>query len=376
MHILIAGGGIIGLSIARSLRQAGASVTVIERGRCGEEASWAAAGMLSPQAETKEGDPLLDVMLASRDLYPRLADALLEENGIDIELDRRGTLYFAFNDDDAQYLRTRYEWQTAAGLPVEMLSADEARRTEPFASPSVRSALYFPEDWQVDNRKLLAALIRYAELNGIEMIENTSVTALEITSGHVTGVETSSGARSADQVVLTTGAWTSLIKLGGITLPFKVEPVKGQMLLFRTAKRLFDHIIYSLRGYLVPRADGRVLAGSTSEFTGFDRSVTELAVSEIRAMAVEISPNLASLIPVDHWSGLRPMAPDGLPVIGSIAGIRGLTVATGHYRNGILLAPLTAAIVADKLLRGVEHPALVRFGPDRFRFAAASAPES
>lgn len=371
--VAIIGGGVIGLSIARELHRRGVGpITVVDKGPCGIESSWAAGGMLGPQAETDEGGLFFDLMLASRDLYPEFAAGLEAETGIDVELDRTGTLYFAFTDDDVRHLAERAAWQRAANLPVESLSADEARRAEPFASPDVREALYFPGDWQVENRKLLAALQRYAELNGIEIVEHRNAEALIVEQGRVTGVETAVSVIHADTTVLATGAWTSLIKLGVTSLPVKVEPVRGQMLTFSTAKRLFRHVIYSRRGYLVPRADGRILAGSTTEFAGFEKVTTEQAASAIREMATEIAPSVGALAVSDHWSGLRPFAADGLPVIGSIAGIDRLIVATAHYRNGILLAPVTAKIVADKLASGIEHAALTAFGPDRFRFAAGS----
>lgn len=373
-EVLIIGGGVIGLSIARELHKKGARrIVLVEKGVCGEESSWAAAGMLGPQAEADAGGAYFEMMLSSRDLYPALAAELEDETGVDVELDRAGTLYLAFSDDDIHRLRSRFEWQTKAGLPVELLSADEARRAEPFASPDIRETLFFPSDWQIENRKLLAALRRYAELNDIQIVENTTAERIIVENGLVTGVETPGGNITAGQTVLATGAWTSLIKLGQSEFPVTVEPVRGQIIAFQTAKRLFDHVVYSRSGYIVPRADGRILAGSTSENVGFDKTLTDSAALALREMASEIAPNIAGLTIADHWSGLRPCASDGLPVLGSIAGADRLTIATAHYRNGILLAPLTARIVAEKLIDGVDSPAFTAFGPDRFRFAAGSA---
>lgn len=372
-EVLIIGGGVIGLSIARELHKQGAKrISIIEKGICGEESSWAAAGMLGPQAEADTGGPFFDMTLASRDLYPDLATELQAETGMDIGLDRAGTLYFAFSDEDVRALRDRYEWQKGAGLPVELLTADEARRAEPFASPSVREALFFPGDWQVDNRKLLAALRRYVEINGIQIIEKTPVERLIVEGNQVVGVEAANAEIRGEQTVLATGAWTSLIKVGVAVMPFKVEPVRGQIIAFHTAKQFFKHVVYTRRGYIVPRADGRILAGSTTEFVGFQKANTDTAEASLREIASEIAPSIGGLAVADHWSGLRPHATDGLPVLGSIAGIEGLTIATAHYRNGILLAPLTARIVADRLIGGVDHPAFTVFGPDRFRFAVGS----
>ncbi len=367
-EVLIIGGGVIGLSIARGLYRSGyRRIIVLEKGVCGEEASWAAGGMLGPQAEADEVGVFFDICSQSRDLFPALATELLVETGIDVELDRSGTLYLAFTDRDVNEIDRRFAWQTAAGLAVEYLSADEARRAEPFISPDVRAALFFPHDWQVENRKLLAALRKYADLNGVKIRESCPVERLIIEGGKTVGAETENERFLADHTVVATGAWTSLIKLGIAEMPFKIEPVRGQMVVFQTAKRLFQRVIYTPRGYLVPRADGRVLAGSTSEKAGFDRSVTESARVALREMAGEIAPSTGGLVTVDHWSGLRPSAPDGLPVIGGIDGIDALTIATGHYRNGILLAPLTANIVADAVTNGVQSPYFEAFGPDRFR---------
>ncbi len=370
---LVIGGGVIGFSIARELHKCGVrKITLLEKGVCGEESSWAAGGMLGPQAEADEGGDFFDVCSASRDLYPELAAELLDETGIDIELDRSGTLYLAFTDDDVAKVHERFRWQRNAGLAVEHLSVGEARQAEPFISPDIRGALFFPNDWQVENRKLLAALKRYAELNGIEIRENTNVERLIVEDGRVIGAENDDERFLADHTILATGAWTSLIKLGVAEMPLKIEPVRGQMVTFQTAKRLFRHVIYSPRGYIVPRVDGRVLAGSTSEKVEFDRSLTKTEAISLREMASEIAPSTAGLPTADHWSGLRPSAPDGLPVIGQFDGIEGMFIATGHYRNGILLAPWTAKIAADSILNGIRPTGLAAFAPDRFRLRSIS----
>ena len=370
--VLIIGAGVIGLSIARELHKQGVGrITLIEKGVVGQESSWAAAGMLGPQAEANTGGPFFDMTLASRDLYPAFAAELLDETGVDIELDRAGTLYLAFNEDDSHELSERYEWQRAAGLPVEYLSAAEARKAEPFVSTDVREALFFRNDWQVENRKLLDALRRYAEINGIDIRENTTVERLIVDGHKIIGAETDDGKFLANKTVIATGAWTSLIKLGLAESPLTVEPVRGQIVAFRTAQRLFNHVIYSRRGYIVPRADGRILAGSTSENAGFDKSVTRAAATHLREIAVEIAPSISGLPVADQWAGLRPFAADGLPILGEIVGLEGLFIATAHYRNGILLAPLTAQIAADRLMGGGDSNYLIDFGPGRFSLRRA-----
>ena len=370
--VLIIGGGVIGLSIARELHKKGVKrITLLEKGLIGQESSWAAAGMLGPQAEANEGGTFFDMMLESRNLYPAFSAELLDETGVDIELDRAGTLYLGFTQEDTNEVRERFEWQQKAGLSVEYLSAEDARKAEPFISTNVREALLFPNDWQVENRKLLDALRRYAEINGIEIRENTRVKRLVVDSGKVTGAETTGGTILADKTVLATGAWTSLIKLGITESPIRVEPVRGQIIAFRAAERMFQRVIYSHRGYIVPRVDGRILVGSTSENAGFDKSVTESAATHLREIAFEIAPGISSLPVAHQWAGLRPFAADGLPILGEIAGLDGLFISTAHYRNGILLAPLTARIAATRLVSGTDFKYLADFGPSRFSLRSA-----
>lgn len=365
-EVLIVGGGVVGLSLARELHKKGLrSITVVERGRCGQEASWAAAGMLAPHAETDRIDPFYEFCSESNTLYPAFAENLLEETGVDIELDRAGTLYLALTETDSAELKKRYEWQRSAGLKVEHFSAAETRKAEPFISPDVRESLYFPEDWQVDNRKLMHALEQYARFNGINVLEHRNVTRVLTEGSRITGVVTAEGPISADEIIFATGAWTSLIELGSSWFPIDVKPIKGQMISFHTAKRLFEHVIYSHRGYIVPRIDGRVLAGATIEDDGYGKLVTPEGSEYLQEMAAEIAPNLASLEINESWAGLRPYAPDGLPVLGEIGGFSNLYAATAHYRNGILLAPLTARVMAELVLGENRSEYVDHFRPGR-----------
>ncbi|HEX8920675.1 MAG TPA: FAD-dependent oxidoreductase, partial [Pyrinomonadaceae bacterium] len=274
--VLILGGGVIGLTIARALSVRGVkNITLIERSRLGAESSHAAGGMLAPQAEADGADVFFDLACASRDLYPVFSDALREETGTDIELERTGTLYLAFTDEDERELDHRYSWQTRASLAVERLSAAEALELEPCISPDVRAALRFPLDVQVENRRLIAALSTSVEKHGVNLLTETNVESLIIKQGQVAGVETSRGRISAPIVVVACGAWTSFLASEGFDAQaLKIEPVRGQMLCFETNPRLARHVIYSPRGYIVPRLDGRLLAGSTTEHAGFEKRVT------------------------------------------------------------------------------------------------------
>lgn len=376
-EVLIIGGGAIGLAIARELDRKGIGrITIIDRGRVGREASLAAAGMLAPQAETDRADDFFHLCDESNRLYPEFAEQLLEETGVDIELDRSGTLYLAFTENDVKEIRRRFDWQRAAGLPVEHLTAPELRRAEPFISPDVREGLFFPNDHQIENRRLLTALEKYAELHRIRIVENTKVTALSVKNGRITGAETAAGQKfSADRVIVAAGAWTSLIKTGEDLLArLQIKPIRGQMMSFQTAKRLFSRVIYSPRGYIVPRRLGRILAGATAEDVGFDKDVTRSGIDFIRRNALEIAPNLSNLEPTEQWAGLRPFgALDGLPVLGAVPEVEHLFIAAAHYRNGILLTPLTAKILADKIAENLNSKYLDIFGMRRFNRPERSA---
>ena len=373
-NIVIIGGGLIGLTIARSLRQRGVrTVMLIERGRPGAEASWAAGGILAPQVEADHKDDFFRLACASRDLYPSFADSLEEETGIDVELDRSGTLCLGFTPQDEEELRRRYQWQADEGLEVEWLSGDEARGLEPAVSANVGSALRFPNDFQVENRRLIEALVKANEKLGVQLITDCAVNAIQIEHETVCGVETTSGFVAAPIVVVAAGAWSSLLDSTGSSLPaIQVEPVRGQMLCFSAWPQIARHVIYTSRGYLVPRRDGRILAGSTAEQVGFEKHVTDDGVSAIKSMAMEIAPGFKELPLLTSWAGFRPRAKDGLPVLGPCAEISGLLYATGHYRNGILLAPITGKLIADAIVEGVMPASSSVFSPDRFRSIVAT----
>jgi glycine oxidase len=359
-NILIIGGGVIGLSIARELHKRGITdITILERGRAGEEASWAAAGMLSPQIEAEMPDQFFEFCCRSRDMYPDFADELRYETDIDIDLERTGSIYLVFADEGAERILDRLRWQREAGFDVETMSDEEIAKSEPHLRAGIAFGVAFKNDWQVDNRKLLIALKRYAELNGIRIIEDSRVEWID--SGGK--VHTTAGAFGAGNIVVATGAWTSLIKMGSQPFPIHVEPIRGQIVCLEAPPGTLSHVIYTGNGYLVPRLDGRILAGSTSEPAGFDKSTTGEAVAQLSNFANAMLP-ATPLKMLDAWAGLRPRSADEFPVIGPLDGVAGLIVATGHYRNGILLAPATAEMVADNLIESTAYPKA--FSPSRF----------
>lgn len=365
--VVIVGGGVIGLSIARELALRGMrDIVLVERGELGKEASWAAGGILAPQVEVDRADDFFKLARKSCDMYPALAQALYAETGIDVELDRTGTLYAGFSDEDEQEMQRRLAWQQREGLRVEWLTGDEARRLEPNLSPEVRCALRFPDDWQVNNRKLVEALIASNEKLGLRLITNCEVKSLRIKEHAAIGIESSTASIDSKAVVLAAGAWTSHIETFQSDSQPEIEPVRGQMLCFKPEQQFARHVMYSSAGYLVPRLDGRVLAGSTSERVGFDKRVTDEGIDSIKRTAFEIAPDLRNLPVMDSWAGFRPRASDNLPVIGPSEEIAGLFYATGHYRNGILLAPITAKLTADYVIDGSHLPLLHTFSPNRF----------
>ncbi|MGH9968259.1 MAG: glycine oxidase ThiO [Pyrinomonadaceae bacterium] len=372
--VVVVGGGVIGLAIARSLALRGINnIMLIERANLGAEASSAAAGMLAPQAEADAADVFFNLRSRSRDMYPAFAQALQEETGVDVELDTTGTLYLAFSEEDQKEIEHRYDWQTRAGLPVEQLTAEDARKLEPCIAPDIRAALRFPLDVQVENRRLVSALAAANEKLGISLITGRAVESLCIDRGRIEGVETSRGTVSTHNVVVAGGAWTTFIGASSTTLAkVHISPVRGQMISLESGERIARHVIYSPRGYIVPRRDCRLLAGSTTEEVGFDKSVTASGIHLILSHALEISPRISNLPLIDCWAGLRPRAEDSLPVLGPCAEIQGLVYATGHYRNGILLAPVTAELIAGAIADNVVSPLLGSFGPDRFDLVSAN----
>ncbi len=374
MSVLVIGAGVIGLSVARELHRRGFhDITVIERGRVGREASWAAAGMLATGAESNEADDLYRFCSASNRIYTSFAAELIDETGVDIELNNEGTLSIALSEHEAEALYLKHAKQVGAGIRVERLSASEALKVEPNLSAATTAALFFPDDRQVENRKLLKALQLYAQNNQIRIVENVTIDSLLIDKYNVTGAVSVSDRFATDLTIVATGAWTSFIELSSTKMPFEVRPIRGQMIAYEGVGQLIRKVIYSGRGYLVPRADGRLLAGATVEDVGFDDSTTAEALAAQTLAAVEILPALSNVAVADHWSGLRPFAPDALPVIGKINGLDGLIVATAHYRNGILLAPITAEAVAGIAAGSELKVSLEAFSPDRFSNTARSA---
>ena len=373
----IIGGGVIGCSIAWRLAQGGMRVVVIERGEVGREASQAAGGMLAPLAEADAPNEFFHLAVASRAMYAEFARELKEASGVDIEYRTEGTLYLSLTEEDDEELEHRWQWQHAAGLNVKRLNAECVRKLEPQVNKGLRWALKFPDDHQVNNRQLMAAIQSAAQKAGAEFLPYTEAREIltETTAGRkqVTGVRTASGNVQTANVIVAAGSWSGLLLTTCADLPtFKVEPVRGQMVAIEMPQPPIDHIIYSRRGYMIPRFGGYLIAGSTTELAGYDKRVTAGGIASIIQRAAEISPGIGNSVINEIWAGLRPHTSDDLPVLGADSQVSGLIYATGHYRNGILLTPITAQTISSLILKGESSVNLSPFSPERFARRRAS----
>ena len=343
--VVIVGGGLVGCAVARALARRGCSVIIAERGRTGAEASSAAAGFLSPQADFASDGPLMRLGIASRELYPRFARAVARESGVEPHLRRRGMLYVATSAAEERALRARVRWQRRCGWRAETVSARRARALVRGLGPAVRGGVFFSDDASIDNERLAVAVALAARRAGATIAEGCAVRRVRARGGRVIGVDTAAGRLDADHVVLAAGAWAGDMALPRDVVPPPVVPVRGQMVVLRGLT--LERPLHGFAGYLAPRPDGRVLVGSTYEHAGFDKRTTGHAVRTLLAMAERLVPSSAQAA-VDHaYAGLRPGSRDGLPVIGAAPGATGLWYACGLYRNGILLAPVVAEALGE-----------------------------
>jgi glycine oxidase len=375
--VVVIGGGAIGLSIAWRAAQRGLHTVLLERGAVGSGTSRYAAGMLAPVAEVTPGEePLLALGLRSARLYPRFVAELVQAAGVDsVGHTTDGTLLVARDADEAEALERELLLRQRFELPVERLRASEARRREPALAPALRLALDVPGDHAVDPRRLVPALAAAVVAAGGEVRERAPVSGVALTGGRIRGVVLQDGTTvRAQQVVVAAGVWSP--QLSGLPEADRipVRPVKGQIMRLHdpAGPGLLTRVIRMGPTYITPRGDGRYVLGATSEERGFDTTVTAGAAFELLRDATELVPGVSELILDEFEAGLRPGTPDNLPVIGP-GSVSGLHWATGHRRGGILLAPVTAELVAGALA-GVAMPVdAAAFAPGRFAAAAVGA---
>lgn len=363
--MVVVGAGLIGCSVARAVALEGHRVTVLEAGRPGRGASRAAAGMLAPLGEAGEPGPFLALGRASLGLYPSFVEAVRRDSGIDPAYLPSGRLHVALDPAEEDRLTRRLAWVSRFDPGARIVAGGELRELHPALAPEARSALLVPGDHQVDNRILTVAVARAAVHRGATILEGAPARGILSTSGRVSGVALADGRRlPADAVVLAAGARAAGIE--GTPIPPPVVPVKGQMLALGPVRGMGTRILEGAGVYVVPRRWGRILVGATVERVGFRESVTPEAIAGLLGGARRLLPGLAHVPATEVWAGLRPGTPDDLPILGFDPALPGLLHACGHYRNGILLAPVTARIVADLL--GERDPGmdLEPFRPDRF----------
>ena len=371
--ILIIGGGVIGLGIGWQLAKAGAAVTIYDRGQAGRGASWAAAGMLGPIAEAHiEELDLLKLSNQSLARYPEWVEELEADTGMPVGYRAEGTLIIGMQPDDAYQLQHTYALQQDLGLKTEWLSGQEARKIESALSPYVTAAIRCETDHQVDNRLMAQALQRAYQVRGGVLHQDSTVEKIVIENGTATGVQTEDGFQGADVCILAAGCWSG--QIGGLpdTLIPPVRPVKGQMLALRMQKGfMIENVIrtvkarYPMPVYLVPRTDGRLIVGATTEELGFDTDLTVGGVYELLHGACEAVPDIYNLPLIETWTGLRPGSSDNAPILGKTP-VKNLIYATGHYRNGILLTPITAYEISKLILTGETSETIAPFHLGRF----------
>lgn len=366
-EILIVGGGVIGLSIGWELQRAGRRVIVFDRDEAGRAASWQAGGMLAPAAEIGFEEPeLYRFSRESTELWPDFVRRLESDSRREVGFRREGTLVVSDDADSQARLRRVYEFQLEQQLNVRWLSGDQARDLEPFLAPRVTAGVLSPDDVQVDNRKLVLALIDAIRRTGGEVRERTPIIRVEPDALSPRVVTADGEEVEGEVVVLAAGAWCR--EVDGLPKEARppIRPVKGQMVELRVIRPFaLDRVVRGPHGYLVPKESGRLLIGATSEEMGYDTEVTAGGIYKLLEGAWEIVPGIYDLPLTDSWAGLRPASRDHQPIIG-FSSAPGIFMATGHYRHGIMLAPLTARVAADVILGRETSPWPGPFSPLRF----------
>jgi glycine oxidase len=364
MKIIVVGAGVIGCATAYELARAGCAVTVIDRALPGAEASGAAAGMLSALVDSSVPE-FRDLAIASWRLYPEVVRELRDRTGIDVEHVTRGTIYALQTAQDVREVAQRAEWALGSELGIEAWDRAEVRSREPALSTKVSGAMFVRGDHWLNNQRLVAAYAAAAVNDGVTLVTGRGVSRILVEDGYARGVVVEDEVLDGDAVVVAAGAWTAALCASfGARLP--VEPRRGQMVALAHVPPLLSHAIHGEDVYLVPRPSGELLIGATVERVGFQRALTAEGIAGLLGAAIELVPAIGGLPIARTWYGFRPWAPDGLPILGPWPNIAGLWVATAHYRNGILLAPVTARLMTEWIMRGQPSMTLKEFLPDRF----------
>ncbi|MCF6323045.1 MAG: glycine oxidase ThiO [Gammaproteobacteria bacterium] len=341
---LIVGGGLIGMLSAYELAQSGMRVILLERGQTGQESSWAGGGILSPLYPWRYPDAVSELASWGQSRYQGLAEALFARSGIDPEWQPSGLLMLDVADRAAALA-----WAECHAVRLEPLVDGEIARCDAALPAYSGAALWMPEVAQIRNPRLLSALRKVLEQQGVVFEEQTEVLGFQQQAGRVTAVETTRGVYQASKIVVASGAWSRIL-LAGVGELIEIEPVRGQMLLYKGEPGLLKTIVMADGHYVIPRRDGHVLVGSTVEYVGFDKSTTTAAAEALRQVAQTLVPALGGMDIMRHWAGLRPGSAEGVPYIGEHPEVSGLYVNTGHFRNGVVLGYASAKLLGDIVL--------------------------
>ncbi|AXN41155.1 glycine oxidase ThiO [Peribacillus butanolivorans] len=343
---IIVGGGVIGGSIAYQLAKRGKKVLLLEKDRLASKASSAAAGMLGAQSELESDNPLFTLARQSRGMFPALSEELKDISGIDIELVNKGMFKVALTSEQESDLKNMIKIQQKAGLEAEWFTTAEIRKKEPLLSDEIRGAMYIPKDGQVSASRLSLAFTKSAAARGADIKEYVHVSDLIIENACVRGVVTNIGEFFSENVIVASGAWSNfLLEKAGVKLD--TYPVKGECFSVLTNRPLLEKTIFSHGCYLVPKVGGRIIVGATVKAHTFEQKVSIEGISTLIEKATHLLPALKETEWEKAWAGIRPQTGDGLPYFGEHPAYNGLFIATGHFRNGILLSPITGVLIAD-----------------------------
>lgn len=368
--VIVIGAGAIGTSIAYQLAKAGIKVMVFERGRVGGQATGTSAGMIQINPDRTTPPALSTLALESVRLFPALATELQERTGMDIGYRPAPLLHVALNEGEEPQLRAHRAWQVDHGVAVAWVDGAAALDLEPSLNPAVRAALYYPNDHQVMPLAFAQALARTAVDLGAILREGTGIDRLLTDGDRVVGVAIGGETVQAGEVVIASGAWASSWS-DALHIPIPVRPVRGQMVALRTPGTGLRNVVSSAEGYMLTKPDGSTYVGTTVEDAGYDARPTVAGISDLLALVPRLAPRLADATFASAWAGLRPGTSDGLPLLGRLPGWYGVTVAAGHFRDGILLAPITGELVADLVARRRPRLPVDAFDPGRFLVRAA-----
>ena len=360
---VIAGGGLIGAAIGLELSRTGLRVAVFDKGQPGQEASWAGAGILSPAPENPGAIPMVPLGKASLALYPEFVDTVEEMTGQDVGFRQSGTLEALFSRDTARDLSTLIALHHGLGLETEPLSAEDARELEPALTTDIEAAAWRPREASVDNRRLTRAVLKAATKSGAQVFAGQPAEALWRHRKRCAGLRLHNESVAAKWTIIAAGCFSA--KIDGVERYAPVRPAKGQMIALGAERVKIERVLWSDKIYLVPRNDGRILAGATTEYVGFNKEVTAGGVEKLLSAAIRLAPELANARIEETWAGLRPDSQDHLPILGP-AELEGLIIATGHFRSGILLTPITAQLVREWVTQQSVSLDWERFTPARF----------